>query len=413
MQYCVAMPDDQYRKLELIAPRTPKHRPLTRYIPAPVLIQSFQRTTHPAAMWYPEACLGLFVHWGISSVHGSIDLSWGMMADTPWQTSNKITPVEYFTLAERFRPKRYHPMEWLDAAKRAGFRYAVLTVRHEDGYTMWPSRYGTFGTHTRLNGADLVRPFVEACHKSGLKVGFYYSPDGWYENRDYMSFSYRSTGRGERPHRGLDHEIMDLPEKPEGWRERINSVAAGQIRELLTNYGPIDLLWFSGGPEVISIEELRRLQPGMVLNSRMHGYGDFDTPEGIMPYDRPAGDIWWERCDMWDPPGWGFHTMQKIRSTGWILSLLAEVRSWQGNLLVSWAPGPDGNMTGEYYARLAELERWMEHSGESIYGCGGGPYPENCNVPATARDNVIFLHFTSPDIPAARLTECRLIRFSE
>ena len=395
----------QYRKLELLAHGPPKHRPLTRYIPAPVLVQSFQRTTHPAAQWFPKAGLGLFIHWGISSVHGSIDLSWGMMADTPWEMANKITPSEYFSLAERFNPKKFRPLEWLKAAKRAGFRYAVLTVRHEDGYTLWPSEFGEFGTHTHLNGIDLVAPFVEACRKSDLKIGFYYSPDGWYESKDVMSFSYRSTGRGNRKHLGINHEIIDLPEKTLCWRDRMTAIAAGQIRELLTGYGPIDLLWFSGGPDVISIEELRSLQPGMVFNSRMHGYGDFETPEGVMPYDRPDKDIWWDRSDIWDPPGWGFHSDQKVRSTEWVLSLLAEVRSWNGNLLISWAPGPDGTMPDAYYTGLAELEDWMGHSAESIFGCEAGPYPESCTIPATKRGRAIYLHFTSPDIHSARLSE--------
>jgi len=401
----IAVSEHHYRQLELGQKRTPKHRPLTRYIPAPVLTQSFERTTHPAAQWYPDAALGLFLHWGISSVHGSIDLSWGMMADTPWQTNHKITPVEYFSLADRVHPQRYRPHHWLEAAKRAGFRYAVLTARHEDGYTMWPSEYGSFGTQTHFDGVDLLAPFVEACRAVGLKVGFYYSADGWYENKDVMSFSYHSTGRDDRPHRGINHEVIDLPEKPKGWRGALNSIAAGQIRELCTRYGPIDLLWFSGGPEVISLQELRRLQPGIVLNSRMHGCGDFETPEGVMPYDRPDDYTWWERCDMWDPPGWGFHAIQHVRSTGWILSLLAEVRSWHGNFLVSWAPGPDGEMIDEYYSRLAELEGWMKYSAESVFGCSGGPYPDRCNVPATVRDNIAYLHFCSPDIRTARLVD--------
>jgi alpha-L-fucosidase len=394
-----------YRELELIERKLPRHRPLTRYIPAPVLVQSFQRTTHPAAQWYAEAGLGLFIHWGISSVHGSVDLSWGMMADTPWQTANKITPAEYFALAQRFRLERFDPDRWLRAASRAGFRYAVLTVRHEDGYTLWPSDHGEFGTRTHMDGVDLVGPFVEACRKNGLKIGFYYSPDGWYENRDVMSFSYRRSEPASGRQLDVNHEVGASPEKPVGWRDQITEVAHGHIRELLTRYGPIDLLWFSGGPEVISIEELRNLQPGIVLNSRMHGYGDFETPEGVMPYDRPARDIWWERSDMWDPPGWGYHSEAKYRSTAWILSLLAEVRSWNGNLLISWAPGPDGAMPEAYYKRLGELEGWMEHNEESIFGCGAGPYPENCTAPATTRAGSIYLHITSPDVLPASLTD--------
>ena len=102
-------------------------------------------TTHPDAQWYPEAKLGVFVHWGISSVHGNIDISWAMMKDFKWTPEN-VTPDEYFALAKKFNPDKYDPEKWAKAVADAGFKYMVLTTRHHDGFAMWPSDCGNFNT---------------------------------------------------------------------------------------------------------------------------------------------------------------------------------------------------------------------------------------------------------------------------
>ena len=157
---------------------------------------NFRRTNHPDAQWFGEAGFGLFIHWGISSAHGGVDLSWGMMDEKPWDPSNShvITPNEYYQLAERFKPDGYDPDKWLKAAKEAGFRYVVMTTRHHDGYAMWQSEYGTLGVKQYLPEVDFVEGYVEAARKNDLKVGFYYSPPDWYYNRRYMSFHYSIEG---------------------------------------------------------------------------------------------------------------------------------------------------------------------------------------------------------------------------
>jgi len=350
-----------------------------------------ERTTHPEAQWFGEAGLGLFIHWGISSVHGGIDLSWGMMAGTPWDAGrNKVTPEEYFALADRFRPDRYDPARWLAAAAQAGFRYAVLTTRHHDGYALWPSAYGEFGVKTHLGGRDLVRPFVEACRKAGLKVGLYYSPPDWYWSRRYMSFNYGSDGDA-KPHFGLRHEPVVLPSRPAGWDAAFRAYVRGQVTELLTRYGRIDLIWFDGGPDAISIEEIRKLQPWIVINPRMHGWGDFQTPECRMPEAPIEG--WWELCEIWPEGPWGYTTgHEKYRPVGWLLSRLAQVRSWGGNYLINVAPRPTGELPDAYYERMRELAAWMRRGGESIFGVGRGPYPARSNVPVTVRGKTWYAH---------------------
>lgn len=325
--------------------------------------EQYQRTMHPDARWFGKAGLGLFIHWGISSVHGGIDLSWGMMAHTPWDAQlgnrNKVTPAQYFALAERFAPEHYDPDRWLAAAAQAGFRYAVLTTRHHDGYAMWPSAYGDFGTRTHLGGRDLVQPYVDACRRNGLKVGLYYSPPDWYWRRHYMTFNYGSPAGGgrfsERDDYGLDHTPAVIPPITAEWEDAYQCYVRGQIIELLTRFGAIDLLWFDGGPAVISMAEIRRYQPAIVVNPRMHGYGDFTTPECEMP-DGPI-DGWWELCETWPECGWGYEypAGEIYRPLDWLRERLRQVRRWGGNYLPNVSPRPDGTLPDAYYQRMAEF----------------------------------------------------------
>ena len=318
----------------------------------------FKRNDHPDAQWFPDAGLGLFLHWGISSVHGGIEISWGMVKNTPWdkplENWNKITPNEYFKLADRFAPALYNPDKWLRAAADAGFRYAVLTTRHHDGYAMWPSVYGDFGTSTHMGGRDLVGPFVEACRANGLKVGLYYSPPDWYFSRHHMSFNYSGDILG------LDHEqIGTLPERPEEFDSDLNRHISGQVDELLTRYGKIDVLWFDGvAPDAIPFSRFREMQPGMVVNERMHGFGDFSTAECKMPETRLQG--WWEMCDMFTMNAWGYTDTEQYHSTEFMFSRFIKARGWGGNYLLNAAPRPDGEMPAIFYERMKEWKEKMK-----------------------------------------------------
>ncbi len=365
-----------------------------------------ERNQHPDAQWFGNAGLGLFVHWGISSVRGEGDLSWSMMYPSPGErrrvmerfgtqgVGRTFTPESYWAQAEDFQPDRYDPVSWLSAAKRAGCRYGVLTTRHHDGYALWPSAYGEFGTRTHMGGRDLVRPFVEACRAQGLKVGLYYSPPDWYFNRHHMSFRSGSKGSLALPDLGMRHEPVTLPVLDDcaqrEWDERFNAYVRGQVEELLTQYGQIDVLWFDGPPPSISVERIRELQPGIVFNSRAHGWGDFLTPEGVFPKERPHG--WWEECHVWNEGGWGYRAHETYKPTGWAIAELARVRAWGGNLLLNVAPNARGELPVTAYRRMAELADWQEYGRESVEGVSPGSWPEQCNVPVTCRDGAWYLH---------------------
>src|SRR4051794_28637639 len=162
-------------------------------------------TSHPDAQWYPDASFGLFIHWGISSVK-AMNISWPMIPGRPlaakriddpaererivreedWNLNGKkplISPNEYWAMARDFNPQSYDPDKWLKAAKEAGFTYAVLTARHHEGFALWPSEYGDFSTKNYMGGRDLIKDYVEACRRNGLKVGLYYSPPDWHFDR--------------------------------------------------------------------------------------------------------------------------------------------------------------------------------------------------------------------------------------
>jgi alpha-L-fucosidase len=383
---------------------------------------TFQRTTHPEAQWFANAGLGLFIHFGLSSVDGRVDLSWGMMADTPWDKGAfKLTPEAYFALAERFSPDKYDPDHWLRAARQAGFRYAVMTTKHHEGFALWPSAYGDFSTKNFLGGRDLVKPYVEACRANGLKVGLYYSPPDWHYNRHRMSFRYHQQGATNYVPYGLKHEPINLAprtgEEERRWDEEYRAYLRGQIEELLTRYGPIDLLWFDGGPETISIERIRELQPGIVINPRMHGKADFSTAEVEFPGKRPMG--WWEMCAIWNSGGWGYTSGERYRSTGSVLEEFSRVRAWGGNYLINVGPRPNGELPEVAYERLSELGAWMQHSGAALMDTSPGSWPDDCNVPFTVAENRRFL-LVPPGFKGkvvlkrtAKPTEARLMRTGE
>src|SRR5205809_5944844 len=172
-------------------------------------------TLHPDAQWYPDAGFGLFIHWGVSSVE-AMNISWPMIPgralaakriddaaereriirEGDWNLNGKpngITPNEYWAMAKDFNPQKYDPDKWLKAAKEAGFTYAVLTARHHEGFALWPSKTGDFNTSNYMGGRDLIKDYVEACRRNGLKVGIYYSPPDWHFDREFFTFLYHGA----------------------------------------------------------------------------------------------------------------------------------------------------------------------------------------------------------------------------
>lgn len=346
-----------------------------------------KRNTHSDAQWFPKAGFGLFVHLGIAAVDGGIDLSWPMLANKSWEDAT-ITPNNYWALADKWNPVGFKPHVWMKQAKKAGFRYVVLITKHHDGYTMWPSEYGILGVKQKLGGRDLVREFVDACRENDMKIGLYFSPPDWLFDAPYRNWD--ATGRTKLD---TDHRPVEaLPEKPADHDEKREEMVRNQVRELLTNYGKIDIMWFDGGHGEISNDEVRRLQPGIIVNRRNGELGDFGDSEGSLPTERFKG--WFECNDpCWPSRWWGYSTSDRMDRGSEVIEKLVIMRAWGGNFLANVGPCGDGSMPTEALTAWEEISKWMKHSGESVYDITGGCFPEKANQPVTLKgDNIMYLH---------------------
>jgi len=349
------------------------------------------------AAWFPKAGFGLFIHWGAVATWGGGDISWCMMANKPWDDA-EIKPSSYYSLMNTWNPQQWNPDDMIKRAKAAGFQYAVLTTKHHDGYTLWPSKYGDLGTQTKMNGRDLVKPFVEACRKYGLKVGLYYSPPDWWFDRQYRNWSYNGKEVLDMDY----HVLSSRVPKPADHDAKRMELVANQVRELLTQYGKIDLIFFDGGKGEISNDEVRKLQPGIIINGRNKDAGDYGDSEGKLPQERFKG--WFETCDpVWPNRKWSYVTADVFATTAEILINLVRLRAWGGNYLANMGPEGSGALPPEVKQEMDELAGWMKHSQESVMGVEGGNYPEESKVPVTVGKNAIYAFALPGNLAALRV----------
>lgn len=361
--------------------------------------------------WFKDAGLGLFIHWGpTSAYYGS---PWKMRrpsskgADTPM-----ISYEDYYNSTEKFKAENYAPSLWIEAAKKAGFKYVVLTSKHHDGYTLWPSSHTDFGVQKYLNGKDLIQPYVDAVKENDLKLGFYYSGVDWYLDREYMSLM--KTKKGELNWKGEYVKANTIPSLPLEIIAQKKKIAL----ELMEKYTP-DLWWWDSGLPLSLEETALTYNTDMVFNNRgnVH-HKDFEkgpypgahyvTPENFhnvqWKYMKKLQEkgIKWEVC-MGINLGYGWFydgsskNSEKIRNLGDILFAAARVRSWGGNLLLNIKPRPDGTLPEENYKMFERMERWMLHSGISFFDVKGTHFPEYSNVPiTTSKDGFIWYVHARP-----------------
>jgi alpha-L-fucosidase len=375
----------------------------------------------PPPLWFHKAGLGLFLHWGPSSV-GQIEISWGMFQNIG--APNPYWPVEkYDALADRFDPQKYDPDRWMEAAAKADFKYSVLTVRHCDGYALWPSEFGDRSTKQKLHGRDLVKPYVEACRKHGIRVGFYYSPTDWYYNPKgwpHRGFPRRDPEfHNSSPQKIGIPKFVDMPAaEMQKYFDQFYVYVKGQVGEFLTRYSAIDLLWWDGydWPEEVDIHGddmeryVRQLQPNIVMNDRYchwsdlkRKWGDYDTHfEAKDPAKRPAGV--WEQCEQ-ICVGWSWRGENApCRPASHLIERLARNRAWGGNYLPDFGPRPDGTLSDHHYKICDEMAAWMAHSAVSVFDVEAGPYPERSDAPVTIKGNVWYVHFLARPQQTATLT---------
>ena len=355
------------------------------------------------AQWFPSASLGLFLHWGIHSMIGA-QPSWNMIKGYRWG-GEYHSRQEYYDQANHFAPGNYFE-KYLSAAREAGFKYAVLTTRHHDGYALWPSRYG-IGVKQYMGGRDLVREYVDACHATGMRVGFYFSPQDWHYP------GYRPDTEWDVATWGKRGPVQDSVQNRKDF-EKFFAYVIAQLEELLTNYGRVDVLWLDGmGWYGIPVSDLqtervyawiRSLQPDIVINDRWGNIvnpdnpagtsmriGDFTTPfECLTPTYVPSE--WWEHCHIWTGKGggWGYNTRGLFRPLSWFMEEFVASRSLGGNFLPNVGPSGTGDMHPNFYKEIAGLKEWMATGEESLIGCGPTPGVERSNVPLTTRGQDIW-----------------------
>ena len=337
--------------------------------------------------WFDTARFGMFIHWGHVSQQGW-ELSWPLVGGAPvFPACQDVPAAEYHAGATRFSPTPGAARDWMARARRAGMTYAVLTTKHHDGFALWPTRAADWSIARTPYGGDLVREYVDAARAEGLRVGFYFSLSDWH-HPDYPPFT-----DADRPYR-----YGQVPKPTAEQWERFVAVLFRQIEELLTDYGRIDLLWFDGGWErsaeawhCAELEaRIRALQPEILINDRLPGSGDFDTPEQFVPPQPPARA--WETClTMNDSWGWN-PTDTHYKSARSLVHTLCEVAGRGGNLLLNVSPTGDGSLPPAHVERLDAITRWMEAYGESVVGTAPGLEPWQFYGPSTRRGGTVYLH---------------------
>ena len=351
--------------------------------------------------WFRGAGLGIFVHWDHASQQG-LEISWSLagVSSVPGssQAQREVTPGQYHSSAATFDPRRWNPRALARLVRQAGAQYVVFTTRHHNGYSMFHTRHSTFSIEHSPYGKDVTAELVDALRAEGLRIGLYYSLSDW-RHPDYPPFLESDKPY---PHAGYRRS------SPKAWGRYLDYVR-GQLTELLTNYGRIDLLWFDGQwertPEEWHAAELRALitslQPHVLVNDRLPGQGDFVTPEGALPTIAPAGP--WEMC-LTMGSSWGYRPDDtEYKSIGRILTYLVEVASRGGNLLLNVSPAGDGRLPEPQIARLREIGVWMQRHGESVRSVMPAPAYVEFDGPLAMRGSRLYLYLIMRPVDGATL----------
>ncbi len=346
--------------------------------------------------WMMNDRFGMFIHFGLYSIP----------ARGEWVRSYEAISVEdYEQYFNSFDPIDYDPKKWAQLAKKAGMKYAVMTTKHHDGFCLFDSQYTDYKATNTPAGRDLIKEYVDAFRQEGIKVGLYYSLLDWH-HPDFPAYEdehHPMRGKEEYKHQNGEHF------------ERYIEYYHAQVRELLTNYGKIDLLWFDFSYGEMSgekwgatrlMEMVRELQPDIIIDNRLGGHikadhpeiyaGDYISPEQIIPprciTDSSGEALAWEACITLNG-GWGYSSCDhNYKHTRDVIHLLIECVSKGGNLLLNVGPDAKGNIPPESVNILTEVGQWMEKNAASVYGCGAADYPKPEWGRLTQKGNKLYAH---------------------
>ena len=348
--------------------------------------------------WWTNDRFGMFIHWGI----------YALPARHEWvKNRERITTEAYQKYFDYFNPDLYNPKEWAKKAKEAGMKYAVITSKHHDGFCLFDSKYTDYKATKTQAGRDLIKEFVDAFRAEGLKVGFYYSLIDW----NHPHFTIDNT-HSQRPNDESKYEELNKGRDMNKYREYLHN----QVRELLTNYGKIDIIWldfsypgkYGKGNEDWDSKKLlamvRKLQPGIIVNDRLDlkAYDDgqdFVTPEQYKVTKWPelnGKKFAWETCQTFSG-SWGYYRDETTwKDTKQLLVLLIETVSKGGNILMNVGPTARGDFDYRADEALENFGKWMKHNDRSIYGCTQAPEkyeaPEHSLLTYNPKTNRLYIH---------------------
>ena len=351
--------------------------------------------------WYTQARFGLFLHWGLYAIP----------ARGEWVRSYENIPSEaYDPYAQEFNPRDCDMHTWMEAARDAGMKYAVLTAKHHDGFCLYDSAYTDFKSTNTPAGRDFVREFLDAARDCGLRAGLYFSLIDW-RHPDFPHYGDRYHPMRDNPAYGNENRNFD----------RYLEYLHNQVRELCTNYGKLDLLWFDFSYDHLRgeawkatelMEMVRSLQPDVIIDNRLEVsgegfgslaacqptpfHGDFVSPEQIIPprglVDAEGKPLVWE-CNCTMNNHWGYcATDHFYKPAPMLIKKLVECVSKGGNLLLNVGPDAEGRFPRESQAILKEIGTWIKENGESIYGCGPAGIEKPDYGRVTRKGDSLFFH---------------------
>ncbi len=344
--------------------------------------------------WFVKDRFGMFIHWGLYS----------QPARHEWvKNYEKIHDPDYQKYFEHFEPDLYDPSAWAKAAAAAGMKYFVITTKHHEGFCLWDSQYTDYKATNTPIGRDLLKEMVDAFRAEGIRVGFYYSLIDWHH-----------------PHFPIDriHPDREREDREELNKGRDVSIYAqymrDQVRELLTNFGQIDIIWFdfsypgedgkdhNDWESEKLVKMIRELQPNIIINNRLDipGIEDIVTPEQYLPTSQPVDDDGnprvWEGCQTFSG-SWGYHRDESSwKSIGMLVHMLIEHVAMNGNLLMNVGPTARGTIDDRALNALQGYADWMKLHQRSIYNCGAAPDglmpPKDCRYTYNPETNRLYVH---------------------
>ncbi len=345
--------------------------------------------------WFTDARFGMFIHWGL----------YAMPARHEWIRHNeRITEEEYQKYFDLFDPDLFNPREWAAAAKAAGMKYMVFTTKHHEGFCLWDSKHTDYKVTNTLAKRDLLREVVDAFRAEGIRIGLYYSLLDWH-HPDFIID--RIGPYRDSPDKAKMNKGRDMRKYAKYMRD--------QVKELLTNYGKIDILWFDfsypgedgkGHADWESeklLKLVRKLQPDVVIDNRLDlpGSGDIETPEQFTPSegikDKDGNPVVWEGCQTLSG-SWGYHRDETSWKTPRMcIEMLINHVSRGGNLIMNVGPTARGFLDSRALACLDAYARWMKFNDRAISGCGTSPFKEaeNCRYTYNANTNRLYVHVLS------------------